>query len=145
MSAARPILAFVFAVALSAGHSHGASPEVKVRDLSPLLPQILERHNVPGMAVAIVSGKDVVALGAAGIRRTGKSDRITIEDKFHLGSCTKSMTATLCAELVESGRLSWTMTLANVFPENAAKMRPEYRTVTLEQLLTNVAGMPADL
>jgi CubicO group peptidase (beta-lactamase class C family) len=52
------------------------------------------------------------------------------------------MTATLAAILVEEGKLTWTTTLAEVFPKDAAKMNPAWRGVTLEQLLGHRGGAP---
>jgi CubicO group peptidase (beta-lactamase class C family) len=115
------------------------------RDLSPLIAPIVERHKLPGMVAAVVQGDEPVALGAAGVRRKGSPERVTVGDRFHIGSCTKSMSATLLAMLVEEGKLSWTTTLAQTFPDLAESMHPDYRSVTLEQLLSHRAGMPKGL
>src|SRR5499427_10675590 len=61
-----------------------------------------------GMAAAVLRGERIVAQGAAGVRKRGSAERITLDDRFHLGSCTKAMTATLVAMLVEEGKLNWT-------------------------------------
>ena len=115
------------------------------RDLSPLIETILKRHELPGMVAAVVEGDRTVGLAAAGVRRRGSPEKVTVDDRFHVGSCTKSMTATLCAMLVEEGKLSWETTLGRTFPELAESMRPEYREVTLEQLLTHRGGMPSNV
>ncbi len=117
--------------------------QTEVRDLRPLLQPILERHDLPAMAAATVRGWDVVGSGAVGVRRRGSPTCVTIEDRFHLGSCTKSMTATVAAMLVERGLLKWTKTLAESFPEFEPAMSPAYRNATVEQLLTNCSGTPA--
>jgi CubicO group peptidase (beta-lactamase class C family) len=51
------------------------------------------------------------------------------------------MTATLCALLVERGKLRWDSTLAEVFPDLADGLAEGYRPVTLEQLLTHRSGL----
>ncbi len=51
------------------------------------------------------------------------------------------MTATLAGILVKRGLLAWNTTLRKVFPE--MKMHPAYQSVTLKQLLSHTAGMPA--
>src|SRR5690349_14860391 len=81
------------------------SGETPVRDLAPLIEPIRARHELPGIVAALVRAGDVVALGASGVRRRGDPEPITTSDKLHLGSCTKAMTATLCAQLVEAGKL----------------------------------------
>jgi CubicO group peptidase (beta-lactamase class C family) len=69
-----------------------------------------------GMVAAVLRGERIIAQGVAGVRKRGTAERITIDDRFHLGSCTKAMTATLVAMLVEQGKLNWTTTLANFLP-----------------------------
>jgi CubicO group peptidase (beta-lactamase class C family) len=110
-----------------------------------LLGPILTRHKLPGMVAALVEGERTVGLGATGVRRRGSPEKVTVDDRFHIGSCTKSMTATLCATLVEQGRLSWDTSLSQAFPKLAEKMHRDYRSVTLEQLLTHRGGLPGDL
>jgi CubicO group peptidase (beta-lactamase class C family) len=42
----------------------------------------------------------------------GPPERTMLDDRFHAGSCTKAMVATLVAMLVEEGRLNCIPTLA---------------------------------
>jgi CubicO group peptidase (beta-lactamase class C family) len=72
----------------------------------------------------------------------GGIERVTLDDKWHLGSCTKSMTATLAAILVERGTLKWGTTVAEALPK--MEMDAGWRGVTLEQLLAHRAGAPHD-
>lgn len=116
-----------------------------VNDLAALLEPIRARHKLPALAGAIVQGDKLMALGASGVRKHGAPNPVTPQDKFHLGSCTKAMTATLCAILVEEGKLSWTTTIADVFPEMKDRMHADFRGVTLEQLLMHRGGVPGDL
>jgi CubicO group peptidase (beta-lactamase class C family) len=95
---------------------------------------------LPALAAAIVTSKALIASGAVGVRKYGTHSPVTVNDQFHLGSDTKAVTATMLATLVEEGKLSWTTTIEQVFPEWASKMNPGYRQVTLEQLLAHRAG-----
>src|SRR5687768_17406131 len=71
------------------------------RDVSHLLAPLVAKHGVPALAGGIVVGPELVAAGSDGVRRRGFPERVTLSDRWHLGSCTKAMTATLCALLVE--------------------------------------------
>ena len=66
---------------------------------------------------------------------------VEAEDKWHLGSCTKSMTATLAATFVEEGKINWDTTIGEVLGKEM-KMREEYESVTLGVLLANRSGLP---
>lgn len=122
---------------------HAETPPPK--DVSPLLTPIIQKHDVPGMAVAVVQSGETVAVGVAGVRTRGKPDKIATADHFHLGSDTKALTAMLCGILVDEGKLKWGQTLGETFPELKKTMHPQYQAVTLEQLLTDRGGAPGEL
>src|SRR5439155_717648 len=81
-------------------------------DVDAILQSILGRGGERfGMVAAVLRGERIIAQGAAGVRKRGTAERITLDNQFHLGSCTKAMTSTLVAMLVEEGKLNWTTTL----------------------------------
>lgn len=125
--------------------AQGTSAATRVRDVSGQLETIRAKHNLPSLAAVVIKGGKVVGEGAVGLRRVGGNKKVTTHDKWHLGSCTKAMTATLCAVLVEEGKLSWDSTVEQVLPDLAAVGRPEYRGVTLRDLLTHRGGFVANL
>ncbi|MFN9737674.1 MAG: serine hydrolase domain-containing protein [Pseudomonadota bacterium] len=93
---------------------------------------------IPGLtAMAYRDGRFQSA--AVGQRRASQPARIRLDDRLHVGSNLKSMTASVVAILVERRRLRWEATLSELFPGLA--MRPEYRTVTVEQLLHPRGGV----
>src|SRR5882672_4223435 len=95
-----------------------------------------------GMVAAVLRGERIIAQGAAGVRKRGTAERITLDNQFHLGSCTKAMTATLVAMLVEEGKLNWTTTLGELFADTVKPMHPAWEKVTLRQVLAHRAGLP---
>jgi len=97
-----------------------------------------------GMVAAVLRGERIIAQGAAGVRKRGSAERITLDDRFHLGSCGKAMTATLVAMLVEEGKLNWTTTLGELFADTVKPMHPAWEKVTLRQILAHRAGLRLD-
>jgi len=97
-----------------------------------------------GMAAAVLRGERIIAQGAAGVQKRGTAERITLDDRFHLGSCTKAMTATLVAMLVEEGKLNWTTTLGEIFADTVKPMHPAWEKVTLRQVLAHRSGLRFD-
>lgn len=126
----------------AAGHAAG---EESPRSLDELLEPIRKAHALPALAAALVTTDGVQAIGAAGRRRAGREEPVTADDLWHLGSCTKAMTATLVARLVERGTLRWTTTLGEAFPAMKESMDHGWAPVTLEQLLANRGGAPSGL
>ena len=124
---------------LPAGKMEGNAPVNVDAILQAILGRGGERF---GMAAAVLRGERIIAQGAAGVRRRGTAERITLDDRFHLGSCTKAMTATLVAMLVEEGKLNWTTTLGELFADTVKPMHPAWEKVTLRQVLAHRAGLP---
>src|SRR5258708_39867175 len=77
-----------------------SSPEIEA-----LLEPIRQKHKVPGLIAGIVQEDRLMVAGAVGIRKLGSPDSITINDKLHIGSGTKAMTATLIARLGEQAKV----------------------------------------
>ena len=94
-----------------------------------------------GLAAVVLRGERIIAQGAAGVRKRGTAERLTLDNQFHLGSCTKAMTATLVAMLVEEGKLNWTATLGELFADTVKPMHPAWEKVTLRQVLAHRAGL----
>jgi CubicO group peptidase (beta-lactamase class C family) len=99
---------------------------------------------VPALGALVGDSRGVRAFASVGVRRAGTEDPIRPDDPFHIGSCTKAMTATVAARLVEQGKLRWETTLAEAFPQLKQAIHSDYHTVTLRQLLYHRAGLPED-
>ncbi|MEB3325373.1 MAG: serine hydrolase domain-containing protein [Cyanobacteriota bacterium] len=112
--------------------------------LEAMLEPVRTRYGLPALAAAVVIEGKVVAVGAVGTRRAGAQIPVERTDRFHLGSDTKAMTSLLAAMAVEEGKLQWTSTLAEVFPELANQMAPGLGGVTLVQFLSHTSGVPSD-
>jgi CubicO group peptidase (beta-lactamase class C family) len=112
--------------------------------LDALLQPHLGRYGLPAVAAAAIVGGKIIAAGAVGTRRAGADIKVTLDDRFHIGSDTKAMTALLASMLVEQGKLRWDATVAEIFPELAARMHASVKGVRLDQLLSHTGGIPSD-
>ena len=112
--------------------------------LDSVLTPYLSKYELPALAAAVVQDGKVVAAGAVGTRRVGTKTPVTLDDRFHIGSDTKAMTALLAAMLVEEGKLRWDTAVLEVFPELAPTMDARLKRVTLEQLLSHTSGLSGD-
>ena len=99
---------------------------------------------VPAMALLEMRDGRVLREAVRGVRRNDGPDLARAGDVWLIGSDAKPMTAALIARLVDRKVLAWTTPLSTMLPAVAATMRPEYRRVTLQQLLSHHAGLPHD-
>ncbi|MCC2672325.1 MAG: penicillin-binding protein beta-lactamase class, partial [Armatimonadetes bacterium] len=116
-------------------------PTLNAGTLTTILSTARTRYKLPGMSAAVLQD-GVTVVAADGLRQVKKTTPVTADDQWHLGSCGKAMTATLCARLVERGTLSWTTAIGATFPELAGTTRAEYASVTLRELLAHRSGLP---
>ncbi|MDR3402019.1 MAG: serine hydrolase [Chthoniobacter sp.] len=138
------VLLSLGAIAFVCARDSKTPPLAYADPVSQMLESIREKHNFPALAAAVVVDGKIVVANAVGFRKSGGLEKVTVDDQFHLGSVTKSMTATVAAMLVEQGKISWTTTIGEAFPEWKSAMHPDYRAVTLEQLLSHRGGAPGD-
>jgi CubicO group peptidase (beta-lactamase class C family) len=121
-----------------AGRPALAEPALLAADLDALR----LRYGLPGAAALVLRGGAVVADGAAGVRSVTGQDPVLLADPFVIGSCGKSMTATVVARLAARGALRFETTLQEAFPELAPQMQPAYRGVSVAALLAHRGGIP---
>ncbi|TWU47266.1 D-alanyl-D-alanine carboxypeptidase precursor [Rubripirellula tenax] len=139
--AIRLVVSFVVAGVCSASI---ADEQTKV--VTAKLAEICRKHDVPAMSVAIVSADGLVNSACFGDRKRGTSDKVEMSDRFPLGSCTKSMTSTVAAAVVEAGKIDWDTTISEVWPQATDDLiHPKLRDVTLNELLSHQSGMAGDI
>lgn len=139
----RTIVTAPLAAMLTAGPAVAQAPAPPA-DLAALLTPWLASHGLPALAAATVRDGRVVAAGAVGTRRAGATIPVTLQDRFHIGSCTKAVTALLAGILVDEGRIAWNTSIGARFPDLREGMDAGLAAVTLEQLLSHVGGIPGD-
>ncbi|MBB4122771.1 serine hydrolase domain-containing protein [Martelella radicis] len=113
-------------------------------DLETYLEQVRTEYDLPALAAAVVRDGETVAAAAVGTRVYGEDVPVMPDDRFHLGSNAKSMTATLAGMMVEEGSLDWSSTIGGVLGEDFPGMSESLSAATLEQLLSHSSGIPMD-
>lgn len=130
-----PVVAPRSATAVTIARSDGA------QDISGLLETVIRQHEIPGMVAVAERGERIIAAGAAGVRRCGTAEAITLDDQFAIASAAKAMSATVVARLIEQGRFAWSTPVTDLFPPAESPIDPAWRQVTVRQLLEHQAGL----
>jgi len=63
--------------------------------------------HLPGLAIAVVQNDHVIFIKGYGIKEIGKTEPVTADTLFEIGSTTKAFTATAMAMLADEKKLSW--------------------------------------
>ena len=139
------VMAVLLAVGVSSARSVAQPPPETSRAhagaLDAWVDSVRRAHDIPALGAIVFRADTVLARGIAGVRRANAAEPVQLSDRFQLGSNSKAITATLLATFVEEGKLSWTSTVADVFPEWRDSISPEFRTVTIDLLLSHHAGI----
>ena len=92
-----------------------------------------------GLGAIIIQDGKIIGASVSGERKKGSQVLLTEQDKWHIGSITKSFTATMIGRLVEKGILNWNTPVKEVLSD-ASNLHRDWQNVTLEQLLTHTSG-----
>jgi len=109
-------------------------------NISRILEAAANANNIPGMAAAVIVGGKILGVGQTGVRKRDMPDPILRDDPFHLGTCTKALTATMIGVLVDEGRLKWDSTIGDLIGREIGGIAPDYASVTIDQLLHHRGG-----
>ena len=138
-------LTFIIYFLLQLGGLAQKADKASLQDIiTPFEAKAPAADKVPGMVVAIADGDKPLLIASMGVRKWGSPHKLTIDDKMHLGSCTKAMTATLIGILVDKKKLRWDSTIKQLFPTLQKKIHSGYHQVTIKELLTHRGGIPAN-
>jgi len=134
----------VFTITARAQNTDSSTAAGHDSEINLIAEKFLETSSSPGVVMSIAEVNRPLRIASAGLRKHGDPTEFSIEDKMHLGSCTKAMTATLVARLVEQNKLKFSSTIAEILPSLSDHIHKAYHDVTIEQLLSHQSGMPAN-
>ncbi|MGK0185107.1 MAG: CubicO group peptidase (beta-lactamase class C family) [Verrucomicrobiales bacterium] len=116
--------------------------ELVEESLEALLKKTVAEFDLPAMGAIAFRSNALLDRSVTGIRARGHEEKATLSDKWHIGSLTKSMTATLAATLVEEKMLTWETSLEDCLGSRF-RIRKEYQAVTLRDLMRHRGGFPS--
>jgi D-alanyl-D-alanine carboxypeptidase len=111
--------------------------------LSEIVRKARENYKVPAIAVTIMNAKEAYLQEVQGVRIVNKPTTASLDDYFHIGSCSKSVLAVMAAKLIEQDKITWQTLFFEVFPELKANANAAYGDISLEDLLLCEAGIKA--
>lgn len=94
------------------------------------------KHHIPELAYAVVSSDSVLEIQTLGYQRINSKHKAKPDDKFRLGSITKTVTSYIATLLVKQGKIKWDTTFFDLYPELKEKSNPEFYNFTLQDFLT---------
>ncbi|WP_263843827.1 serine hydrolase domain-containing protein [Roseobacter sinensis] len=123
-----------------------APAAVTADDISPLslFQEAARAQPQYALGVSYALGRDDPTVMTSGPTVRRGSDPVADTAPWHIGSISKSFTATMVMRLVERGELQLDTPVGQYLASDAGGMHPDWSGVTLRQLLSHTAGLPAN-
>lgn len=111
------------------------------QEIETFLQSLIDTGGIPGIAIAITKGEEVVYTRAFGVSDMKTKEKLEPRHIFHIASVSKTFTATAVMQLYEKGKIDIDKPLITYLPY--FKLDDErYKTITIKQMLNHTSGMP---
>jgi CubicO group peptidase (beta-lactamase class C family) len=132
------------ALPLSSGAAQSAQPPSKAvvaARVDSMARAYMAEKGPASMSVAVSRGSETLVERAWGLADVAANRPATAATVYKIGSVSKQFTAVLLLKQVERGRLALGDSIGRHLTTG---LRPEWRPLTIEQLLNHTAGLPLD-
>ncbi len=140
-SAAALLWSATFCVSLQAASASAASDGPDLAAIDAYVEAEMLADRVPGVALAIVRGGEIVHMRGYG--HDGSGQPVTPQTGFILGSMSKAFTAVAAMQLVEQGKLALDAPVQEYLPWFRVADPEASRRITVRHLLHQTSGLPS--
>lgn len=113
-----------------------------ISTLDGLAKDVLQRTDIPGLAIAVVHNGQTVYARGFGKRAVGRPERVDAATVFLLASLSKPVGATVVATQVDAGHVSWNSPVKNFLPSFDTGDPWINNHVTIGDLYAHRSGLP---
>jgi CubicO group peptidase (beta-lactamase class C family) len=131
-----------FPFSLERKASPTATAQEALKGFDEIAIDAMKKFDVPGMAIAIVKGKEVIFVKGFGYRDAEKQLPVTADTLFAIGSSTKAFTTFVLGTLVDEGKLEWDKPVRNYIPWFKLYDPSMTERLTVRDLVTHRSGLP---
>ncbi len=114
----------------------------KLAQFEAFIESTRQYFGIPGAAVVVVQGNEIIFAKGFGVRQLGQPDPVTPETIFAVGSTTKAMTSLLLATLVDEGKLSWDQPVTQIWPDFKLSDPAVTPQIKVRNMLNMTSGAP---
>ncbi|MBC2770097.1 serine hydrolase [Pusillimonas minor] len=111
-------------------------------ELPAIVQDIIERSQVPGVAVAVVHNGNTVFAQGFGVRQLGKPAPVIPETVFLIASLSKSLTGSLIATQISAGKVQWHDPVVKYLPGFRLANNYVSQAATIGDFMAHRSGLP---
>lgn len=99
------------------------------------------KYKIPELAYAVITSDTIVERQILGFQRVNTKLKAQPNDKFRIGSNTKTVTSYIAAISVKQGKIKWETKFFDLYPALKSKSNAAYYDLTLRDFLTFRANL----
>lgn len=99
---------------------------------------------MPAVFGGVIHSNGDLSLDSVGVRRRGHSGKVIANDRIHIGSCCKMITAALFGTFVNEQKAEWDMPVTELFPDLVDAIAEGWHQRTAAELFCCLSGMVAN-
>ncbi len=137
-------LAGGFVLLLVIARTPAAPPPVRSAmeaELDRYIREEMKLNQIPGLSLAVVKGREIVHVGAYGVKSLATGEAMAIETPVDLASVSKSFTALAIVQLEQAGKLELDEPVQRYLPEFWARDRQASAAITVRHLVRHTSGL----
>jgi CubicO group peptidase (beta-lactamase class C family) len=93
-------------------------------------------YAIPELNYAILKSDKIIEIKALGVKKINSELPASLNDRFRIGSNTKTITSYIAAVLVQKNSIQWNTKFFDLFPELKESSNPAYHEFTLQDFIT---------
>ncbi|HEY5879685.1 MAG TPA: serine hydrolase [Nakamurella sp.] len=113
-----------------------------IRKVDGLATSLQEETEIPGLAVAVVHDGEIVFAKGYGVREVGRPETVDADTVFQLASVSKPIGATVIAQEVGRGTVTWDTPIVTHLPDFALADPYVTANVTVADMYSHRSGLP---
>lgn len=138
---AAALVALVVGTPQAALADTGSGDVVTSDDIDDLVRDRMQAHGLPGAAVAVVRGGEVVHVEGYGLADRSQERPVEVDTPFLVGSVSKPFTSLVVYQLIREGELSLDQPVAPLLSAIVENPADGFEDVTIEHLLSHTSGL----
>lgn len=115
--------------------------QITKEELTDILKEAREKFHLPSVASVVLNSKEILISDIQGVCNYNSNKLATLQNFYHIGSCSKSVLANIAGKLIEAGKINWDTKFFDVYPELKESSIIDYHNITLIDLFLCQAGI----
>ena len=110
-------------------------------EIDTLVTTVMEKYEIPGVALGVIKDGEIVHMQGYGVRRAGGKGVVNTDTLFGIASNSKAFTTSAISLLVTEGKLRWGDKVIDYIPEFRLHDAWVTREFTIKDLVVHQSGL----